>query len=884
VSTLRFSKLALFATTVLVSSGAAWAQDDAALEEGAREPGLRLDPGVSIDEIIVRGEYIPEPQRATSQVASFLSSEDLARTGDDNAALALTRLSGLSVVGGRFAYVRGLGDRYSAARLNGSPLPSPEPLRRTVPLDIFPSNILEGALVQKTYSPNYPGEFGGGIIDLTTLSGPTETFANFTAGVGVNTATTFRNGLRVDGGDFDIFGYDDGTRNLPREVAAAINTDGGINGLRFSDPAALEAAGESLTNEPLTAIRRESIAPDFNFLAEGGRSFEFDDKTLSLVAVAAFDNSWSIRRATQTRVTGAEIAQDFEVDSTRLISTLNTLGSASVNWDSHEIKALGLYIHSTDHETQINDGIDENFSTSVNFDGRLNRQTNGWYARSLRMFQASGSHFVRDFTVDWRGSYSASGRKAPYERGITRAFDDATGLLRYDQNNAHTVRFADLNDDLYSGGLDLTYDAPLSGARTAAFTVGYEYSTTDRSFDVTELRFRGDGEVILSLEEQFLPPELLFAPENIGPTGFELEDATSNFSSYTAGLDIHSTFFMADMELIPTLRTTLGVRYEDARQDVETFGLVNGEFQNDDRDDASLKNDYFLPSALVTWNFAENMQFRVGYSQTIARPQFRELARSIYVDQDNDRTYRGNPGLVDTEFENYDARFEYYIGRDQFLTVAGFYKKLDRPIEEFLASQSSRLFETTYINAPRALLYGGEFEYRTRFVLPLDQEWFQIRDWLFSINYTYTYTEVQADADDQIFEPSRGEFVPASNFDIDGRQLQGAPEHILNAQLGWESEYDQFTVLAGWVDDRLSIRGNTFGETFPDVIEDPGVQLDVVYRRNFNVFQNDFTFGLSFRNILATRHQEFQISDLGRTEFNTYERGRDFSASITARF
>ena len=153
----------------------------------AQEANPPADPPAeesrTLQTVVVRGQFIPEPQRETSQVATFLSTEDLTRQGDANAALALTRLSGLSIVSGRFAYVRGLGDRYSSALLNGSPLPSPEPLRRTVPLDLFPSSVLAGAAVQKTFSANYPGEFGGGVIDLQTLRQPAENFLTVKAGI-----------------------------------------------------------------------------------------------------------------------------------------------------------------------------------------------------------------------------------------------------------------------------------------------------------------------------------------------------------------------------------------------------------------------------------------------------------------------------------------------------------------------------------------------------------------------------------------------------------------------------------------------------------------------------------------------------------------------------
>ena len=164
--------------------------------------------------VVVRGRFIPEPQRQTSQVASFLSAEDLTRQGDANAALALTRLSGLSVVDGQFAYVRGLGDRYSVALMNGSPLPRHETLRRTV----------DGAAVQKTFSANYPGEFGGGLIDLKTVRQPAEDFLNLKVGTGYNTVTTNQDGLFVRGSDTDWSGYDDGLRDLPGPLASLIAT------------------------------------------------------------------------------------------------------------------------------------------------------------------------------------------------------------------------------------------------------------------------------------------------------------------------------------------------------------------------------------------------------------------------------------------------------------------------------------------------------------------------------------------------------------------------------------------------------------------------------------------------------------------------------------
>jgi outer membrane receptor protein involved in Fe transport len=230
---------------------------------------------------------------------------------------------------------------------------------------------------------------------------------------------------------------------------------------------------------------------------------------------------------------------------------------------------------------------------------------------------------------------------------------------------------------------------------------------------------------------------------------------------------------------------------------------------------------------------------------------------------------------------------EYYLGRNQFTTLAGFYKKIEDPIEEVQFDTSTFQFETTFINSPRAELFGGEFEYRTRFAAPFDGVFFENRDWLFSVNYTYTFSEVQAKAGDLLFSPfGSGGLVDATLFGLDGAQLQGAPEHIVNAQFGWEGDNDQFTVLLGWVDERILQRGfPSPGTELPDVVEKPGVQLDAVFRQNLTLLGTPATIGLSARNLTGARHQEFQESSvIGRTEFNTYDRGRSFSASLTAEF
>jgi outer membrane receptor protein involved in Fe transport len=835
-------------------------------------PAAAQDAAAESEVIVVRGEFIPQPQRATSQVATFLTESDLARAGDANAAVALTRLSGLSIVSDRFAYVRGLGERYSLALLNGSPLPSPEPLRRTVPLDLFPADLLGGITVQKTYSANYPGDFGGGVIELRTLREARENYFETSVGVGFNSVTVEEDGIFVRGGDTDWTGYDDGLRQVPAPLRDVLASDMRLN--EFDDET-IELAGESLVNSPLSVIQESDLDPSYEGAIEAGWSFDTERFSLGLVGVAGYESGWTTANKVRQIQQGGVLGGDLISRETTFNADAHALGSAALLWGEQSFQTTLFYTHSTSKEAQIDAGFDFNAPGGT---GEVWDESTGWFERELAMGQLSGDHVVGPFNLSWRGAAAVSTRDAPYERSLRRLVN-ADGEPAYLQANNYTIRFTDLEDTIISGGADLGYELDFGGGREATFTVGVDSSSTERDYDLLSLRFAGGNS--LPADVQVARPDFLFSPDNIDPTRFVLQEIVTPNDSYSATLDINAAYAQADLEVIPYVRTTLGVRYEEAEETVDTFDR----FGNPGAGGVTLENEYVLPSALVTWNFAQDLQLRLGYSQTIARPQFRELAQSNFIDPETDRSYRGNRGLVDSELTNYDARLEYYLGRDAFVTLAGFHKKIDNPIEEAIFSTSTFEFETTFINSPASVLSGGEFEFRKYFQSPIDRPWLTERNWLLAFNYAYTKSQVQADPGDQVFDPIAGGLRDASLFVLDGSPLQGSPENIANLQTGWQSPNDEFTILLGWVDERILQRGTRQpGAEVPDVIEDPGIQLDLNYRLSFEVGGAELTLGISGRNLLDEQHVEYQQSEALMTSFNTYDRGRSVSVSVSSRF
>ncbi|HEV2080906.1 MAG TPA: TonB-dependent receptor [Brevundimonas sp.] len=878
----------LLAGTALTAPGLAFAQtpptDPVVQTQDPPQDPDQEPEDTQVDEIVVLGRYIPEPLRETSEVAAFLTEEDLERTGDDNAAQALTRVTGLSIVEGRFVYVRGLGERYSSALLNGSPLPSPEPLQRVVPLDLFPSSILGGVQVQKTYSANLPGEFGGGVIDLTTVGAPREPFLNLQFSVGGNLETTGRDGLIYYGSRTDFTGFDDGTRDMPNLLRDAIATGNRVSAGADFTQAEIQAIGRDFVNAPLNLLQQQRyIQPNFGVEISGGTSWVVGGGDLGLIAVASYDNDWRTRHAIQQEgrldIDTLEVQTDYDVYSTENDVGLNLLGGLSWQNEFHELKWTNLYVRRTTKEARTREGVD--FAAPGT--GEVRDDYTEWFERDLFSTQLAGEHDLMDGALElsWRGAYALTNRNSPYEKVIRYGLG-ADGVYRHDgEQYRNSTSFSELEDEVLSAGADLAWTMPLSDVRELTVRGGVAWMDNTRNSELRVFRFYAAGGSI-PLDVQDSRVDYLFSDFNIGPLLWELQDITpgDGAAAYDAGLETRAAYVQVEAEVVPLVSVSAGVRYEEADQFVTPYDLFGGAtFLSG----TTLENSYWLPSATLTWNFAEDTQLRLGASKTIGRPQFRELAPQQYQDPDNDRLFIGNPFLVDTEIVNLDARLERYFARGEYVTAGVFYKDIKNPIESSINDQGS-VIQQTYLNAPQAVLYGIEVDGKKYFEFP-DSPWSFVADkrWLVQANYTWTSSEVQVEAGDEVFpfRPVRTAFA-ASDFIIDGSRLQGQSDHMANLQFGWEDDVarSQATFLVTWVSERSSARGRP-GE--PDLIQEPGVMLDFVYRKDFEYAGRDMGLAIELRNLLDEDYIEYQ--ELGnRITANGYDLGQSGSVSLTTRF
>ena len=847
-----------------------------------------------VEEVVVSGSFIPDEKRNTSEISAVLDSSEIERTGDDNIAVALTRLTGLSLVRGKYVYVRGLGERYSAATINGSGLPSPEPLKRVVPLDLFPTQIIESSVVQKTYSADMPGEFGGGIIEINTKAVPSDRILDISFSSGYNNATSLDDGLLYDGGKDDEYGYDDGIRDFPQFIKNAIKTNRKLDRSNFKTYQ-LANAGREFENSKLWVIQEGEVPLDnsFNFtfgneLDIGIEDFlEDNSASVGMLFTAGMKSSWDTKdgiRQTgdiQSQGDGTSIvirSNDKTFKSTTNDVTSYMMGVFGIETDLAELKYTGMYINKGTKEARILQGYDSSDS------GNVREDFTEFFERTLRNHQLNYSYlFTNNMELDIRLARGDASRYAPYERSVFYEDTDDRGFWQYDVNTGRNqTQFSFVDDENENIGFDLTIPVELDN-QELLFKVGIDKSNNNRNAQVRSYRFLAEGGPIPSdgLDNRI---DYIFEDKNFDPSRLIVIEntAASSPAGYLGDMDISAAYVTVDAYLNDNFRLAAGIRNESSEQMVNTYDV----FQPIDTNTEKLiDEDYNLPSFTLTYlpNFDENLQIRFGMSKTIARPTFRELSPTLFIDVDTDRVVSGSLFLENSEIDNIDLRVEYYWGFNQFLTAGLFMKDITKPIEE-VVNESGDLIITSYQNVPSAELTGFEIEYERVFedLLP-KSDWGSTKEFVVKVNFTATDSEVIVNQGDTYINP-QGSTVDATSLFANGRdtRLQGQSEEIANLQIGWDDLQNgsQATLIVNYVSDRVRARGI---DVLPDIYEEPPLLVDFVYSRAINLdsLENDLKISLELRNILD---EEYYASMADTVIYDQYNLGTSVSLGFKYSF
>ncbi|RAN35382.1 TonB-dependent receptor domain-containing protein [Hyphomonas pacifica] len=867
-------KRILSARTLLLSSACLlWLSPALAQEEGqTEEPAAPVEAEARQETIVVRGAFIPDEKRSTSEVSSLIDEGDFSLQGDGDAAAALARVAGIATAEDEFIYVRGLNERYSTALLNGSPLPSPAPLRRVVPLNLFPTSALKSVLVQKTYSPNLPGEFGGGIVDLRTKTVPDEAFVTIGVKSSYDAEASLEDGLLYDGSDTDWTGFDDGSRDRP-SLADGLTP----------------AFGRQLTDNSSLLVMQEGEVP-LNFAVDlsGGNRYELnDDVSMGVITAVGYSNSWKQKQGRRGYAfsSGEGLGQFYDQDRHSTENTIELNGLATVGFElfsDHEIKFTGLVTRSTEKEARIISGLNEE-SVEERVDALE------WFEQQLWSTQVQGEHFfpqLHDLKVNWRGSYSEALRDAPYQ--LSNIYVVRNGVTRLSSSSAaNRFQFSRVDDDTTDFGFDA--ELPFSRGSDCKYfcetdlKFGYGYVENDRaarSF-IYDIGGVGGTDGLARLDYIY---NYLFQSGQ-GSVSAIAGEQFPEF--YLATLEVDAAYVGLDTQLTPYMRASVGVRYEDAIQAVDT--QVIGADLSDNTVEGVIDEADWFPAVTITWNPIEDLQVRGGYSETLTRPQFRELAPAVFVNTETDANFFGNPYLVNASIKNYDLRAEYYFARDQFLTFGLFYKDLTNPIEEILVPAET--LQTTFINAPAAEMYGFEVEYEQ--VLPMERwtgwDFFDSRDLQIKTNYTWSDSEISADGEVAFnvgtnLNPVRGTTDAAGRIE-DGRRMQGQSEHILNLQLGLinEDAQSEMNLLVNYVSERIR-SGEILARNLPAILEQPPMTVDLVWNKTFEAGTGEYQFSLNVQNIFQEGYEAYQERGGDRVYVDTYGQGMIVSVGLKRMF
>ena len=817
----------------------------------------------AMEEIVVTGAYRPNAvtrSRDSESVVDVLSSDDFAITGDSTAVDALARVPGLTVINSKYVYVRGLGERYSNTLLNGAPLPSPDPTRRVIPMDMFPTGALDNVDIQKTYSPRLPGDFSGGLVAMETRGAPAERVMQLSVGIGGNSQATGDTGLHFAGSGRDWLGMDDGTRKLPEELNTI--TENGARPLNLVSDEERAMAGRSLNRSYATQLR--DIGPGVSISGRWGGGRQLGGGDLGFLLSARYSNDWAYRdeerRTFGLSGVGDELSTLDEGTQSRTQNTIDLSLLGNVEWDVN----AATFLRST---TFVTRRTDRTFLREFDYysenDINVADTTLEFVERQLFSQQFAGEHYLeaaRALVIDWTVTWSIATREEPdtlfyrYER-----FDEAGNLYAFsDTGQSNERSWEDLKDEAVNYAVNLSLPIQFGGDSDGEIAFGLGWLDKKRDSYFRRFRFLTDfsrNNLRVRLGQS---PDLIFADEFIAEDLWELQETTQPTDNYNAGHNLAAAYLMADLNLGMSWRWMFGARYEDSTQDVTTFELIDPTRRNT----RELSEAALLPAMTITWlpGGGESQQIRLGYSRTLNRPDLKELSAAPYIDPEERYTVVGNPDLMVASIDNIDLRWEDYFDNVSNIQLALFHKRFQDPIERVirLGAGGTR----TFANAESATLRGVEMQLRTG-LGPLADA---LRDFEFRLNAAFVGATVdigQAGAQQTSTE----------------RRLEGQSPWVANVQFSYDNpDRDlQAALLFNMAGERIVDVGT---QGLPDSYEQPVARLDFNYRQAVDFRGIPLKLQLKIRNLLD---DDYEVLRGGRAE-RLYTRGRSISFSVDLQF
>jgi hypothetical protein len=859
-----------------------------------------------IEEVVAVGQRLKGSAGAVLQerqnqafVADIMGADQISKTGDGDAASALRRVTGLTLVDGKFIYVRGLGERYSSTQLNSMYVPSPDPTRSVVPLDLFPSDIIESLSVQKSFSPDMPAHFGGGNVNIRTKSIPSDFLFKIQVGTSYNTSNS-DTGYFYEGGSDDWMGRDDGTRALPQSFFDVFNSDAGLEGDINTTLAERKALIQDL--DWSTGISEKDVDPAMSFSSALGDRFETEIGTFGVLAAVSYDNSWEVVQEQSGSSLGSLGCDDKcfaqYYDGTSTEQNVRWSGTLNLGYEfnsNHKFEITNIALHDMSDRVRNRSYYDANETEEG--ETELRRVDITYEEREMFSTQFKGTHNfpeLKNLFFDWYAGLSRADRSAPggldivYQTNLDDGVFESEQLQDVAATNI-TRQFQSLHDDVETFGWNM--GLPIYGdGYELELKMGGDYSEKKRdasnvTFGITHRGINDDYTFGSNISD-------IFSDENTSNDDFYssstgsgiFDDGTTDGDAYTAAHQLNAYYFMADYFLDNTWRFTGGVRWEDFSQVSIGYQAHTNLFDStlEEIQDVVIKEDDFFPALAITYIMSEEMQFRLNLSETTIRPDMRDVSSSFFVDPLTEFLVRGSPSLQSSKLTNADFRFEWYMPSGNNLSVALFYKDIENPIEMVeLAGVGGASPQLLTANADSGELAGIEVDFLTDFSF-INSDFAAV---FLSGNVTLSDSSVNlgiddSDGVDSLFESQLKEALEAdtvSNIVTNNeRRLVGHSEWVANLQVGYDSPdgFHSSSLVYNVFGPRIIVPGTRGNE---DAQEKSFHSLDLVYS-----YFPDFNSKVNFKikNILG---QEKEIEQEG-LKLWSQETGTEFSLSYSYEF
>jgi len=780
-------------------------------------------------------------QKKSANVIEGLSAEQMSRSGDSDAASALKRVTGVNVVGGKYIFVRGLSDRYSKTTLNGSEIPGLDPNRNTVQMDIFPASLIENIVVYKSFSPDLPGDFTGGYINIETRDFPEQFRLDAAFSFGFNTqASLNHNFLSYKGSTSDALGFDNGFRSISQSASA------------------------SIPNYPVETQTLTSITTDFNKIMEPHRTTSFlnnkvsfsmgDNKSIGKKSQLGYIFGFSYKHENEFYENGEKGRYQLNGQGDSQLNTQHKYtdihGRSEALWGALLNVSIKINPH---HKLGLNLFKNQSGLSAARYmigekpsddsDGLLiETRVLQWLERSLNTAQLRGEHYFENMSrlkFNWLAAVSYSYQDEPDMRFFTNSY--------YPENNdknkyqiepsiykvpARYYRFMEeMNYDFKANfALDLG-----SGKHAPTLMFGASYLYKNRSFSDKRIdyAFQMPANSYNGSVSDFI------ADENIGnnieadPTSGYLfglyvrgnpDDDLKN--SYTANQNVSAAYVMLDTKFGGKLRLTGGLRLEHT--------LINSQSLDTRLEPGYLNNIDLLPALNFTYSLNNKTNLRLNLSRTLARPTFRELAPYANEDFAGGETYVGNAKLERTLINNIDIKWEYFMRSGEIVSLAAFYKGFTNPIE-LVDNPKAQNPELKWENADKATVYGFEADFRKKldFINVL-------RNIKLGINFSYIFSSVDIDTtQDEGIRTNETENVYT-------RAMWGQSPYIVNVFAAYENSKLGFNANLVYNVSGPKIVVNVKGST-PDIYEQPLHSLNFIANKSIG---KNFTLNFKAKNIL----------------------------------